>query len=146
MEAQAQKLLLEQQKPKEEEEGKKEPLSMEVDEAEPKDTIKDPVDVETEEKPPEESKKDEVEEKPIDIDPKTYCKLGHFHLLLEDYAKGKRRRRFLSEKSCPTRNFHLQRCRLIRSTGACVTTTGRTRRSCTVLGSSISTSTRCDGE
>lgn len=24
----------------------------------------------------------------ICIDPKTYCKLGHFHLLLEDYAKG----------------------------------------------------------
>lgn len=24
----------------------------------------------------------------ISIDPKTYCKLGHFHLLLEDYAKG----------------------------------------------------------
>ncbi|CAG9132415.1 unnamed protein product [Plutella xylostella] len=23
----------------------------------------------------------------ISIDPKTYCKLGHFHLLLEDYAK-----------------------------------------------------------
>jgi histone demethylase len=26
--------------------------------------------------------------KDISIDPKTYCKLGHFHLLLEDYAKG----------------------------------------------------------
>jgi histone demethylase len=26
--------------------------------------------------------------KEISIDPKTYCKLGHFHLLLEDYAKG----------------------------------------------------------
>lgn len=25
----------------------------------------------------------------VNIDPKTYCKLGHFHLLLEDYAKGK---------------------------------------------------------
>lgn len=24
----------------------------------------------------------------ISIDPKTYCKLGHFHLLLEDYEKG----------------------------------------------------------
>lgn len=24
----------------------------------------------------------------INIDPRTYCKLGHFHLLLEDYAKG----------------------------------------------------------
>ncbi|GLH15817.1 Uncharacterized protein GBIM_20244 [Gryllus bimaculatus] len=26
-------------------------------------------------------------DKEINIDPKTYCKLGHFHLLLEDYAK-----------------------------------------------------------
>lgn len=24
----------------------------------------------------------------ISIDPRTYCKLGHFHLLLEDYPKG----------------------------------------------------------
>ncbi|KAJ1526725.1 hypothetical protein ONE63_008305 [Megalurothrips usitatus] len=27
-------------------------------------------------------------DKDINIDPKTYCKLGHFHLLLEDYPKG----------------------------------------------------------
>ncbi len=27
----------------------------------------------------------------INIDPRTYCKLGHFHLLLEDYPKGKQR-------------------------------------------------------
>lgn len=27
-------------------------------------------------------------EKDLKIDPRTYCKLGHFHLLLEDYAKG----------------------------------------------------------
>lgn len=26
--------------------------------------------------------------KGINIDPRTYCKLGHFHLLLEDYPKG----------------------------------------------------------
>lgn len=25
----------------------------------------------------------------INIDPRTYCKLGHFHLLLEDFPKGK---------------------------------------------------------
>lgn len=31
---------------------------------------------------------DDEEDKGISIDPKTYCKLGHFHLLLEDYAKG----------------------------------------------------------
>lgn len=30
----------------------------------------------------------EDEDKGISIDPKTYCKLGHFHLLLEDYSKG----------------------------------------------------------
>lgn len=34
-----------------------------------------------------ESKNDE-EENGISIDPKTYCKLGHFHLLLEDFSKG----------------------------------------------------------
>lgn len=32
---------------------------------------------------------DEASSKEINIDPKTYCKLGHFHLLLDDYAKGK---------------------------------------------------------
>lgn len=38
----------------------------------------------------EDTKEDEEEEdKGISIDPKTYCKLGHFHLLLEDYTKGK---------------------------------------------------------
>jgi len=35
-----------------------------------------------------ESKENEDEDKGISIDPKTYCKLGHFHLLLEDYNKG----------------------------------------------------------
>lgn len=35
--------------------------------------------------------KDDEEDKGISIDPKTYCKLGHFHLLLEDYSKGNRR-------------------------------------------------------
>ncbi|KAG8229708.1 hypothetical protein J437_LFUL009833 [Ladona fulva] len=32
---------------------------------------------------------DRTPDKEINIDPKTYCKLGHFHLLLEDYPKGK---------------------------------------------------------
>lgn len=27
-------------------------------------------------------------DKEINVDPKTYCKLGHFHLLLEEYEKG----------------------------------------------------------
>lgn len=35
-----------------------------------------------------ESKENDDEDKGISIDPKTYCKLGHFHLLLEDYNKG----------------------------------------------------------
>uniref|UniRef100_A0A182F2N7 TPR_REGION domain-containing protein n=1 Tax=Anopheles albimanus TaxID=7167 RepID=A0A182F2N7_ANOAL len=35
----------------------------------------------------EKSVEDSVLEKDINIDPKTYCKLGHFHLLLEDYEK-----------------------------------------------------------
>lgn len=98
IEAQTQKLLSEQEKSKENvaednDDEKKKDESMEIDDAEPiKDDNADVEMKEAEEKPPEEppSKKDEVEEKPIDIDPKTYCKLGHFHLLLEDYAKGKR--------------------------------------------------------
>ncbi|XP_050085894.1 histone demethylase UTY isoform X1 [Anopheles aquasalis] len=35
----------------------------------------------------EKSVEDSLLEKDINIDPKTYCKLGHFHLLLEDYEK-----------------------------------------------------------
>lgn len=31
---------------------------------------------------------DDANSKIINIDPRTYCKLGHFHLLLEDYPKG----------------------------------------------------------
>jgi len=29
------------------------------------------------------------EDSNIYVEPKTYCKLGHFHLLLEDYTKGR---------------------------------------------------------
>lgn len=39
----------------------------------------------------EEKEKDDIDSingKETNIDPKTYCKLGHFHLLLEDYSKG----------------------------------------------------------
>ncbi|XP_036143128.1 histone demethylase UTY isoform X2 [Monomorium pharaonis] len=36
---------------------------------------------------PDDAKENEDEDKGISIDPKTYCKLGHFHLLLEDYGK-----------------------------------------------------------
>ncbi|KAG8331245.1 Lysine-specific demethylase 6A [Homalodisca vitripennis] len=35
-----------------------------------------------------ENKSPESSSKDINIDPKTFCKLGHFHLLLEDYSKG----------------------------------------------------------
>lgn len=95
IEAQAQKLLAEQLKAKIDGEDKKEPLAlMDVDEPETKDSLKEEVsDIEmkdADEKPPEEpAEKDESDDKSIDIDPKTFCKLGHFHLLLEDYAKGK---------------------------------------------------------
>lgn len=102
IEAEARKLLSEQEKPKENvEEGKNKDDSMEIDDAEPIKTDDEDAEMkELEDKPPEEppSKKDESDEQPIDIDPKTYCKLGHFHLLLEDYAKGKRHL-FLSEYS-----------------------------------------------
>lgn len=103
IEAQTQKLLSEQDKPKNDDESKDE-QSMDIDEAETKEPSKSESEdfemKDSDEKPPEESmtKKSEPDEKPIDIDPKTFCKLGHFHLLLEDYAKGKRRKiNFLSE-------------------------------------------------
>jgi hypothetical protein len=96
IEAEARKLLSEQEKPAEnDDESAKNDESMEVDEAEPiKAESEDAEMKESEEKPPEEpaAKKEDADEKPIDIDPKTYCKLGHFHLLLEDYSKGKRDR------------------------------------------------------
>lgn len=93
IEAESQKLLAEQLKPKDaiekstlndvdpakntEETIKKE----EVEDIE----INDP---EKSELTEEVSKSEESEDSTIDIDPKTYCKLGHFHLLLEDFAKG----------------------------------------------------------
>ena len=93
IEAQSQKLLSEQVKLKEgsEDTAKNDP-AMEIDEAEPTKSEAGDVEMkEAEDKPPEESsqKKEDVEEVSIDIDPKTFCKLGHFHLLLEDYGKGK---------------------------------------------------------
>lgn len=135
IETQIQKLLLEQKKPADDEE--KQPLSMEVDDAEPKvQEIKSETNdvemIDAEEKPPEESaKKDEVDEQPIDIDPKTFCKLGHFHLLLEDYAKGKRRTAFLLENLMSTNICRFQRCLLMRSTEISAMTIGKTRRSYT---------------
>ena len=102
IEAEARKLLSEQEKPQVNiEDGKNPDESMDIDDAEPIKTDDEDAEMKTlDDKPPEEpsSKKEESDEQPIDIDPKTYCKLGHFHLLLEDYAKGKRHS-FLSEYS-----------------------------------------------
>lgn len=36
----------------------------------------------------EDTDEDDIFSKDIAIEPRTYCKLGHFHLLLEDYPKG----------------------------------------------------------
>lgn len=36
----------------------------------------------------EDNDEDDIFSKDIAIEPRTYCKLGHFHLLLEDYPKG----------------------------------------------------------
>jgi len=111
IEAQTRKLLSEQEKSKDDEAAaagakpKDSSVPMEIDgetdknestevktEASANDVEMTAVD---EEKPPDDGdgsstkKADEdVDEKPIDIDPKTYCKLGHFNLLLEDYVKG----------------------------------------------------------
>lgn len=37
---------------------------------------------------PEDDEENFDADKEINVDPKTYCKLGHFHLLLDDYEKG----------------------------------------------------------
>ena len=54
------------------------PIKLEVDDIEMEDLTA------TEK---EEAKRDKAA-KIVDIDPKTYCTLGHYNLLLEDYAKG----------------------------------------------------------
>ena len=36
----------------------------------------------------EDNEEEDLYSKDISIDPRTYCKLGHFHLLMEDYPKG----------------------------------------------------------
>lgn len=147
IEAQTQKLLLEQEKLKENADKNEE--SMEVDDAEPIKAESHDVDIkEAEEKPPEEppTKKDDSDEKPIDIDPKTYCKLGHFHLLLEDYAKGKRDPfSFLSEFWL-TFIIAFQLSQHIKSTEVFGMITGKTRRSCTVSASYTNITMHCAGE
>lgn len=94
IEAQSQKLISEHVNSITAQNDKPDHGSMEVDDSERKDPVKEEVaDVEmkeADEKPPEEAaESNENDDKLIDIDPKTFCKLGHFHLLLEDYAKGK---------------------------------------------------------
>lgn len=57
-------------------------LKMEVDDDADDTTLKPaPID-----QPP---AADDASSKDINIDPRTYCKLGHFHLLLEEYPKGR---------------------------------------------------------
>ncbi|CRL01798.1 CLUMA_CG015014, isoform A [Clunio marinus] len=92
IEAQSQKLLSELDKLNADEDGKQDSIPMEVDEDNQKESLHTTQEIDKmkdiEEKCSEDSaKKVDLDEKTIDIDPKTYCKLGHFHLLLEDYAK-----------------------------------------------------------
>lgn len=42
----------------------------------------------------------------INIDPRTYCKLGHFHLLLEDYPKGNLKMKWFSFLKIRTEHTH----------------------------------------
>lgn len=97
IEAESQKLLEKHNKPKDE---PKKQTPMEVDPATTTDeTIKKEEIEEVEMKDAEKSEKAEdlettkndnndSDDLTIDIDPKTFCKLGHFHLLLGDFAKG----------------------------------------------------------
>lgn len=59
------------------------------------------------------SDNNESDDLKIDIDPKTFCKLGHFHLLLGDFAKGTHThylyRKFLFNLRIYLKNFSLIR-------------------------------------
>lgn len=88
IEAESQKLLAEQLKPKD---ATEKSTLKDVDPAKnAEETIKkeEVDDVEMKDAEKSESTEEESDDSTIDIDPKTYCKLGHFHLLLEDFAKG----------------------------------------------------------
>lgn len=99
IEAESQKLLAEQLKLKNAAE-KSTPMEVdpatETDETIKKEEVEDVEmkDGEKSESTEEAAKNDEKDsdDSIIDIDPKTYCKLGHFHLLLEDFAKGELQR------------------------------------------------------
>lgn len=84
-----------------------------------------------------ESGSDKENSKPISIDPKTWVKLGHFHLLLEEYEKGVLFVNYSYVFSSVL--FHyLQRFRPTRdSTGSIKTIIGRMRLFFTAWGCAI---------
>lgn len=89
---------------------------------------------------------DGEDEEEISIDPRTYCKLGHFHLLLEDYAKGTLNIQF---KENPPNNpvfSIIQPYLRTKSSTAFDRTTGRTPPSSSVSGWSIIITTPIDGK
>jgi len=74
-----------QPKPMDVDESKQEEQNNDVEMKEPDQQSST---TEEESKSAKEDDKSESDDLTIDIDPKTYCKLGHFHLLLGDFAKG----------------------------------------------------------
>lgn len=87
----------------------------------------------------------EVSVDDINIDPRTYCKLGHFHLLLEDYPKG-------MPHSFPVRFFltisllFQQQCQRIKNSTRCVRIIGKTLNFSMVWDWCTITTMRTDGE
>lgn len=75
----------------------------------------------------------ESQEKAIDIDPKTYCKLGHFHLLLEDFTKGNYSLTWLYHVILTKILYFIsfQLCLRIRNSGPSNQITGKTPIFCT---------------
>lgn len=96
--------------------------------------------------------KDDPFSKDINIDPRTYCKLGHFHLLLEDYAKGMNEcesmnsdTRKLYQSNNPI-TFYFQPCLHTKNSSIWRKSTGAIRHFCMALEWCIIIIMRIDGE
>lgn len=91
--------------------------------------------------------KDNLYSKDINIDPRTYCKLGHFHLLLEDYPKGNEQCDRIQKENVNQMFFStFQLCQHTKNSSIWKRSIGETRTSCMVLAWFTITTTHIDGK
>lgn len=128
---------------RQQERNKKPELPSSTSDSTPSSTVPD---ADTQEKPSSStcSTPQPLEGKEIVIEAKTFCKLGHFNLLLENFPKGTIK--YYSKAECETNQKTLQPCPPIKNITIWDPTTGRMRRFCTAWDSFTSTSTRSSGE